>query len=148
MPSTDAKFLVDKLKGIYARYGWPNRIVSDNGPQFISTEYREFCYRNGIKAITSPPFHPSTNGAPENAVKTFKACLLKFLKESSNSMSVSSVMVISRYLFNYRNTPHWVTGECPSVLMFGRKVRTRLHLLKEFGGIKEDQNKHFNEKEK
>jgi len=36
-----------------------------------------------------------------------------------------------------------VTGECPSMLMFGRKVRTRLDLLKEFGGRKEDQNKHF-----
>lgn len=141
MPRTDAGFMIDKLKDIFARYGLPNKIVSDNGPQFVSAEYREFCHRNGIRVVTSPPFHPSTNGAAENAVKTFKACLLKFMKDSGKGMSVSSV--ISRYLFNYRNTPHWVTGECPSMLMFGRKVRTRLDLLKEFGGRKEDQYKHF-----
>lgn len=94
--------------------------------------------------ITSPLFHPSTNGAAENAVKTLKACLLKFLKETSNGMSVSSI--ISRYLFNYRNTPHWVTGECPSMLMFGRKVRTRLDLLKDFGGKREKSKKAFQKK--
>lgn len=63
------------------------------------------------------------------------------MKDSDMSVSVSSV--ISKYLFNYRNTPHWVTGECPSMMMFGRKVRTRLDLLKEFGGRKENQSKHF-----
>jgi len=36
-----------------------------------------------------------------------------------------------------------VTGECPSMLMFGRKVRTRLDLLRELGGRKENQLKHF-----
>jgi len=97
--------------------------------------------RNGIRVITSPPFHPSTNGAAENAVKTLKACLLKFMKANGKGISVSSV--ISRYLFNFRNTPHWVTGECPSMLMFGRNVRTRLDLLKEFGCRKENQSKHF-----
>jgi len=141
MPRTDAGFMIDKLKDIFARYGLPNKIVSDNGPQFISAEYREFCYRNGISVITSSPFHPSTNGAAENAVNNFKACLLKFMMDSGKGMSVSSA--ISRYLFNYRNTTHWVTGECPSMLMFGRKVRTRLDLLREFGGRKEDQYKHF-----
>lgn len=72
MPKTDAGFLIDKLKDIFARYGLPNKIVSENGPQFFSAEYREFCYRNGIRLVTSPPYHPSTNGAAENAVKTFE----------------------------------------------------------------------------
>ncbi|KAK9747192.1 hypothetical protein QE152_g5533 [Popillia japonica] len=37
--------------------------------------------------------------------------------------------LISKYLFSYRNTPHCVTGETPSKLMFSRKVKTRLDFL-------------------
>lgn len=51
MSKTDAGFLVDKLKDIFARYGLPNKIVSDNGPQFVSAEYRGFCCHNGIRVI-------------------------------------------------------------------------------------------------
>jgi len=80
MNKTDAKSMVDKLREIVARYGLPGKIVSDNGPQFTSNEYREFCNRNGIKIVTSPPFHPSANGAAENAVKSFKSCLLKLMR--------------------------------------------------------------------
>lgn len=120
MSKTDTKSLVNKLKEIFARYGVPNKIVSDNGPQFVAAEYREFCYLSGIKIVTSPPFHPSTNGAAEIAVKTFKSCLIKFMKSNSKNISISSM--ISKHLLSYRNFPHWVTGECPSTLMFGRKI--------------------------
>ena len=37
--------------------------------------------------------------------------------------------VVSRYLMIYRNTPHSTTGECPSVLLMGRRLRTRLDLM-------------------
>lgn len=120
MSKTDSKSMIDTLREIFARFGLPNKIVSDNGPQFISAEYRDFCKRNGIKIVTSSPSHPSTNGAAENAVKTFKSCLLKLIKSNKINELISSI--ISRYLFTYRNTPHWVTGECPSTIVFGRKV--------------------------
>ncbi|XP_014217296.1 uncharacterized protein LOC106645854, partial [Copidosoma floridanum] len=54
------------------RFGLPDHIVSDNGPQFRSLEFREFLKRNGVKQSFSPPYHPATNGAAENFVKTFK----------------------------------------------------------------------------
>jgi len=38
--------------------------------------------------------------------------------------------LISRYLFMYRNTPHWTTNESPLKLMFGRVIRTRLDFLR------------------
>jgi len=137
MNKTDAKSMVDKLREIFARYGLPGKIVSDNGPQFTSNEYRKFCNRNGIKIVTSPPFHPSTNGAADNAVKSYKSCLLKLMRYNKGSNSVSAL--ISRYLFTYRNTPHWITGECPSTILFGRKVRTRLDLLTDFGERSKEQ---------
>lgn len=145
MSRTDSKSLIDKLREIFARFGLPNKIVSDNGPQFTSIEYKNFCSHNGIKMVTSPPFHPSAKGAADNAVKTFKSCLLKLIKSNKSSLSISAI--ISRYLFTYRNTPHWVTGECPSTIVFGRKIKTRFDLLKDYGGRSKVQESILKEKE-
>ena len=37
--------------------------------------------------------------------------------------------VLARYLLRYRNTPHSTTGESPTMLLIGRRLRTRLDLL-------------------
>jgi len=44
------------------------------------------------------------------------------------------------------NTPHWMTGECPSTIVFGRKIKTRFDLLKDYGGRSKVQEKYFKEK--
>lgn len=36
--------------------------IIDNGSQFTSEEFQSFIKRNGIKHITTMPFHPATNG--------------------------------------------------------------------------------------
>ncbi|CAF2054082.1 unnamed protein product [Rotaria magnacalcarata] len=57
-PSTKAT--IDVLSSLFARYGLCEIIVSGNGTQFTSTEFSEFCARNGIKHITTSPGHPQT----------------------------------------------------------------------------------------
>ncbi|XP_055543284.1 uncharacterized protein K02A2.6-like [Wyeomyia smithii] len=53
------------LRGIFARLGMPEILVSDNGTQFSSAEFANFCMANGIKHITTAPFHPQSNGQAE-----------------------------------------------------------------------------------
>ena len=48
--TTSAKTIV-VLRDLCARYGLPNQLVSDNGPQFTSDEFRQFCQSNGVKHI-------------------------------------------------------------------------------------------------
>lgn len=130
MPSINAEATVSKVKDYCSRYRLPKLIISDNGRQLVSKEFEHFCLVNEIKHKLSATYHPSTNGAAENAVKSFKTGLKKALIDPRNS-SVKIEVLISRYLFAYRNSPHCLTGETPSKLMFNRKLQTRFDLLRD-----------------
>ena len=95
----------------------------DNGPQFTSGEFTEFCHLNGIRHVHVPPFHPSLNGLAERAVQTFKKGLKKMSEGSVHDK-------IDRFLFSYRIMPQTTTGTSPAELLMGRILRPRLHLLK------------------
>ena len=49
-------------KNIVCRFGIPRSIVSDNGPQFDSRVYRDFCQELKIKNLYSTPRYPHSNG--------------------------------------------------------------------------------------
>ncbi|XP_051165706.1 uncharacterized protein K02A2.6-like [Leptopilina boulardi] len=129
MKHTDSEATIEVLREIFARFGIPNVMISDNGRQLVSEEFEKFCKLNGILHKTSAPYHPVTNGLAENAVGSFKLGISKALHNqevSSRNLKVS----VSRYLFAYRNTPHCTTGESPAKRFFGRELRNRLDLLR------------------
>ena len=43
------------LQSLFARYGIPEQLVSDNRPQFVSEEFGTFMKQNGVKHITPHP---------------------------------------------------------------------------------------------
>ncbi len=112
---------IEVLRSIFATHGLPRTIVSDNGPTFTSHEFSVFVRRNIIH-IRSSPYHPSTNGLAERAVRTFKLAL----RCSSNGRILEN---LDRFLFHYRITPHTTTGVPPAELLMGRSLRSRLNFL-------------------
>ena len=72
MPSTIATKI---LRDMFARFGIPQQVISDNGPQFPSEEFQQFMTANGIKHIKTSPYHPTSNGAAERMVQTLKLAL-------------------------------------------------------------------------
>lgn len=65
MPSTSSTKTIVTLRHIFAVYGLPKQVVSDNRPQFTSEEFTTFIKNNGIRHIRCAPYHPSSNGAVE-----------------------------------------------------------------------------------
>ncbi|XP_014206406.1 uncharacterized protein K02A2.6-like [Copidosoma floridanum] len=125
MRDISAKSTIDAFKLYFATWGLPIKIVTDNGPAFISQEFRKFTRNNNIDHHLVPPYHPASNGAAENAVKTFKNKFKILLLEKLNRKDA-----LAKYLFQYRSTPHVTTGVTPAELQMGRKFFTRFDLLK------------------
>ncbi|CAK1595295.1 unnamed protein product [Parnassius mnemosyne] len=124
---TSSQSLIKKLKNIFSTFGIPNVLVSDNDVKINSNEFKTFCSNNGIKYLTSPIYHPPSNGQAENSVRTCKKMLKCILKDNLPQHQINEVLW--GYLFNYRNTVHCTTGETPAKLMFGRNLRSRLDLI-------------------
>ena len=55
MTSTTIEKTIAVLRNLFASYGLPEQLVSDNGPQFSSAEFSEFMNGNGIKHIRTAP---------------------------------------------------------------------------------------------
>ena len=124
MTSTTSEKTIETLQMLFARYGVPAQLVSDNGPQLKSEEFEQFLKGNGIKHITSAPYHPATNGLAERCVESFKNGMKSETEVKSLNIKLAS------FLLTYRNAPHSTTGEPPSQLFLGRRLCTRLDLLK------------------
>lgn len=123
MATATALTTIQRLRQLFAQFGIPESIVSDNGPQFAAAEFQEFCRLNGIRHIRVAPYQPSSNGLAERAVQVFKQGFRK------SSMGTPSDR-IARFLFQYRITPHTTTGLSPAEMLLGRTIRSRLDLLK------------------
>ena len=124
MSSTTTEKTITVLRRMFAQFGLPHQVVSDNGPQFTSEEFKRFMRSNGIKHIRSTPYHPATNGAVERLVRTFKQTM-----RAGRHDLLSMQHRLQNFLLTYRATPHTTTGETPAMLFLGRQLRTRFDLL-------------------
>ena len=82
MKSTTVQKTITILKHIFATHGIPEQLVTDNGSQFTSREFMKFMTNNGIKHIKTSPYHPSSNGAVERLVQSFKKAMKASYREN------------------------------------------------------------------
>jgi len=131
MSSTTASKTIEALRDLFARFGIPEQIVSDNGPQFASEEFQALIKPNGIYHIASAPYQPATNGLADRLVQTFKQALCSVFQSSKPVMEK-----LAKFLMAYNNTPHSTKDSVTQLLLGsvtprpGRPLRTRLDLVK------------------
>ena len=75
LPSMTTDRTITLLGSVFAAYGLPEQVASDNGAQFTSQQFVDFLRSNGIKHVQTTPYHPSSNGAVEKLVQTFKQAM-------------------------------------------------------------------------
>ena len=106
------------LSQIFAIFGTPRILVSDNCPEFVIIDLKQWYELLGIKKMESPIYHPRANGIAERAVKTVKRAIQAW----SPNLSVSFGAFPQRALMTHRNTSK-TRGKTPVELLLGRKVR-------------------------
>nr|XP_061835653.1 uncharacterized protein K02A2.6-like [Nerophis lumbriciformis] len=114
MKSTSSERTIEELRSIFSRNGLPQQLVSDNGPQLVSEEFKAFMEENGIQHIKSAPYHTATNGLAEKFVQALK----KALKSSPSTQTLNRRL--NAFLLAYRNAPHATTKVSPASAMFKR----------------------------
>lgn len=111
LESTRTASVIKALERQFCDFGVPQKIVSDNGPQYGSAEFQTFMQELHIKHVTSGPHYPESNGMAERTVKTAKASLKKMLAEGKSLLQVLSVI---------RSTPVGKDLPSPAVLLQSR----------------------------
>ena len=125
MTSTTSSNTIAVLRRVFASHGLPLQLVSDNGPQFVSEEFKQYLEANRVKHIRCTPYHPASNGLAEWFVKTFKTSM-----SVAEHQGMPQELRLPNFLLSYRSTSHATTNHSPSSLFLQRELRTRLDLLR------------------
>ena len=101
------------------QFGLPQRIHSDQGPEFTSSLFKELYRLGGIRMSTTTPYHPMGNGMVERMNRTLRSMLSAMpTREKLRWKDHLGVL-----MFAYNSTRHRATGYSPFFLLFGRESR-------------------------
>ena len=121
----DNHTVVEAMMEVFANYGMPKELLTDQGSVFTSRLTRHMCKSFEVHKIRTSPYHPQSDGALER----WHSCLKGMIKRAGVNLKEWDLQ-LKYLLFAYRDTPHCVTGFSPFSLMFGRDVRGPLDFLK------------------
>ena len=127
LSTISAPAVAEKLVELFSCHGVPAEILTDQGANFTSLLLQEIYRLIGVKAITTSPYHPQTDGLVERFNKTLKLMLKKVLEKERRAWDKMLPLV----LFAYREVPQESTGFSPFELIYSRDVRGPLDILKE-----------------
>jgi len=106
---------------------------SDNAKEYNNKKIKNFCKRNGINKIFSPPYNPQNNGIAERFNRTITSCIKKMLHWAGLSLNFWDYAAKhATYLYNI--LPHKsIQHKIPNEIYYNKKVE--LKYLKTFGCI-------------
>ena len=119
--STKSTNIVKYLIQSFATHGFPEIITTDNAPNLVSVDIKEFCKTHAIKHQRATPYWPQAN----SEIERFYQTLAKFVK-TVTAQGRSWKNELHNFLLIYRNTPHCTTGVSPAKLLMNRSLRDKL----------------------
>ena len=100
-------------------YGFPSKIISDQGHNFESELIANLCDVDGVQKLRTSPYHTQTNGQCER----FNSTLLNMLGTLTPEQKKDWKMYVPAMVHAYNCTRNTATGFSPYSLLFGRDPR-------------------------
>jgi transposase InsO family protein len=99
MKEADVELIIQRAKEMFP--GVTPRIISDNGPQFIAKDFKEFIRLAGMTHVRTSPFYPQSNGKIERWHHSLKseAVRLAGIRDYAHAQQV-----LAAYIGYYNNT--------------------------------------------
>ena len=113
------KAIAHHMQSIFSEYGWPDTLVTDNGPCYTSKEFQILMQSISVNHLTSSPHYLQSNGLAEKFVGIIKNLFHKAKEEGQSPYTALMV---------YRNTTLNGTLQSPMQILQGRQAHTDLPL--------------------
>src|SRR4051812_833939 len=113
---------VNFIKSIIVRFGVPHNIITDNGTNFTTAEFQNFCEELGIKINYASVAHPQSNGQVEKANGLVCGGIKKRLREPLEQAVGNWVEELPAVLWSLRTTPNTVTQYTPFFMVYGAEA--------------------------
>ena len=121
IPSVSAPVVIPRLHKIFAEFGVPAQVRTDNGPPFNGKEFKSFAKNSGFEHRKITPKWPQANGEVERFMRTIKKTIEAAIEGNRPWKHESHDM-----LRNYKATPHSPTGKPPAAALFNRAMRIKV----------------------
>ena len=115
-----AQHITDHIKQIFAEYGRPDALVSDNRPCYASKTFKLLMKEYQVNHITSSPHYPQSNGLAEKYVQIIKNLFHKAKEEGQD---------LHKCLITYINTPLSSHLQSLMQILSSRTTRSTLPLF-------------------
>lgn len=126
MRRTDTTNTIRALWDIFAIWGRPDVIQSDNGPPFNSPSFTNFWKKHGVTHLTVVPLSPWMNGMVERSNEGVIKAMTTAKLDGTNWRDA-----LQNYVSKYNNIiPHSTTGATPFELMTGRMFQGCLPIMR------------------
>ena len=117
LKSMSAQHIIEHFKSIFSEYGWPDTVVSDNGPCYTAEAFSNLMKEYAVNHITSSLHYPQSNRLAERFIQIVKNLFHNVTDEGAD---------IDKYLMIYRNTPLASTSKSPMQMLQQRSARLPL----------------------
>ena len=112
--------IASHFKLICSEFGWPETLVSDNGPCYTSEVFTNLMREYNVNHITSSPHYPQSNGLAEKYVQYVNNLFYKAKEQEKD---------LFKCLMVYHNTPLLKSLHSPMQILTSRSARSGLPIL-------------------
>lgn len=107
---------------VIVRFGTKiNRLCSDNGKEYISSQLQNFCRKRGIECEYTAPYTPEQNGVAERINRTILDTARSMMFGTKLSKRIWSEAVLTVVYIINRRPPIQLSGKTPAEMWFGIK---------------------------